>query len=179
MRRILLPALAGLCLVLAGCAAAPADAPAPGSAGSAGEVAPAEALAALSGRTTLDGADFDVTAVADRPVVLWFWAPWCIVCRAEAPDIVAVADELEAAGSPVLLLGVPGRGQVAEMADFVADTGTGDLTHVVDDDGAIWRSFGVLTQPAFAFVDDDGVDVVNGALGADGLRERVARLGGG
>ncbi|MGM0386696.1 MAG: redoxin domain-containing protein, partial [Actinomycetota bacterium] len=85
--------------------------------------------------------------------------------------------ELEESGSPVTLLGVPGRGEVPEMEDFVADTGTGDLTHLVDSDGTLWREYGVITQPAFALLGADGqVEVVNGALGADGLRDAAERL---
>jgi thiol-disulfide isomerase/thioredoxin len=42
---------------------------------------------------TVDGQEFDGAALAGTPVVLWFWAPWCTICRAEAPDVAAVAAE--------------------------------------------------------------------------------------
>ncbi|MCA1783252.1 MAG: redoxin domain-containing protein [Dermatophilaceae bacterium] len=129
---------------------------------------------------TLEGTRFDPAVTQDRAVILWFWAPWCTICRAEAPDVAAVAAELEESGSSVLVLGVPGRGQVPEMEDFVADTGTRGLTHLVDAEGTLWREFGVITQPAFALLGTDGeVEVVNGALGAEGLREAASRLTGG
>ena len=41
--------------------------------------------------TTLEGASFDSSTLAGKPAVLWFWAPWCTVCRAEAPDVATVA----------------------------------------------------------------------------------------
>lgn len=63
------------------------------------------------------------------------------------------------------------------MEGFVADTGTGELTHLVDAEGTIWREYGVITQPAFALIGADGeIEVINGALGADGLRDAVERL---
>lgn len=129
---------------------------------------------------TLDGAAFDPATIEGRPVILWFWAPWCTICRSEAPDVAEVAAELEARGSEVVLLGVPGRGRTAEMTDFVADTGTGDITHVVDADGSVWRAYGIISQPAFALLRPDGqVDVIQGALGPDGLRAAVDQVSGG
>ncbi|MCB1018173.1 MAG: redoxin domain-containing protein [Acidimicrobiales bacterium] len=109
-----------------------------------------------------------------RDTVLWFWAPWCTTCRAEADDVVDAAAALD---GEVEIIGVAGRGEVPEMEGFVADTGTGGLTHVADTDGAIWSSYGVVTQPAFAFLDDSGeVEVVVGSLGRDALVERMDAL---
>ena len=141
----------------------------------AGANTPTSAAAASTPLTfraqTVDGVAFDAADVADQPVLLWFWAPWCVVCRAEAPTIVDVAEELE---GEVVVLGVAGQGRVEEMREFVADTGTERLTHVADTDGAIWRQFGVVAQPAYAFVSPDGQsEVFVGALDEDDLREFV------
>jgi hypothetical protein len=67
--------------------------------------------------------------------------------------VAAVAAEYQ---GRVAVVGMPGRGEVAEMQEFVADTGTGGLTHLVDADGSLWRRFGVVYQPAFALVSTDG-----------------------
>ncbi|MBL8775227.1 MAG: redoxin domain-containing protein [Acidimicrobiales bacterium] len=123
---------------------------------------------------TLGGGELASSSFDGQDTVLWFWAPWCTTCRGEADDVVASAAALE--GS-VEIIGVAGRGDVPEMEDFLSDTGTGDLTHVVDADGAIWSDYGVASQPAYAFIDDSGdVEVVLGALGADGLTERMQAL---
>ena len=77
----------------------------------------------------------------------------------------------------VNFLGVAGRGQVGEMEQFIADTGVGNVTHVADETGTIWREFGVPTQPAFAFIDDDGsVQLVIGRQGQQSLSEVADRL---
>lgn len=88
--------------------------------------------------------------------------------------MAAVAAEYE---DRVTFLGVPGRGEVGEMREFVADTGTGALTHVVDDDGALWQRFGVVAQPAFAFVAADGsVETFGGSLDPESLRDAADEL---
>jgi len=123
------------------------------------------------------GGEFDAAVLEGRNTVLWFWAPWCTTCRAEAPDVVDAAAAFE--GS-VEVIGVAGRGDVGAMEDFVEQTGTGGLDHVIDDDGSIWTQFGVAAQPAFAFIDERGeVDVFVGTLGNDGLTERMQALAAG
>jgi len=49
------------------------------------------------------------------------------------------------------------------MRAFVSETGTGAFTHVVDADGALWTRFGVVSQPAFVFVDSSGAAEVSPA----------------
>jgi thiol-disulfide isomerase/thioredoxin len=145
-----------------------AEGDAQGSAGSGEDAAPAFVA------TTLDGDELDSASLAGTDTVLWFWAPWCTTCRAEAPDVAATA---AAFADEVKVVGVASRGDVGEMEDFVSDTDTGAFAHVADEAGDIWSSYGVAAQPAFAFINDDGTYTVHlGALGADGLQERFEQL---
>lgn len=130
--------------------------------------------AALVGATTIDGAAFDADALAGRPTVAWFWAPWCVTCRGEAPDVVDVASRYS---DRVNFVGVAGRGEATEMRDFVADTDTGSFVHLDDSSGGIWASYEIFAQPAFAFITDDGrLETFTGPLGADQLAAIVDQL---
>lgn len=155
--------------MLAACGGGDTSSSESGSAAPAESGAPAEFTADQLGGGELASASF-----AGEDTVLWFWAPWCTVCRGEADDVVAAADAFE---GEVEIIGVAGRGEIPEMEGFVADTGTAGLTHVVDDDGSIWSSYDVFAQPAYAFIDDSGeVEVFVGALGEDALVERMTAL---
>ncbi|GAB3112080.1 hypothetical protein GCM10027160_13710 [Streptomyces calidiresistens] len=123
---------------------------------------------------TVDGGEFDGTELAGKPAVLWFWAPWCAVCRGEAPVVAEAEREW---GDRVTFLGVSGHGGPEEDAEFVADRDLAEFTHARDIDGSVWSAFGVASQPAFAFVSADGtVETVPGALSGDELDSRIAAL---
>ncbi len=105
---------------------------------------------------------------------MWFWAPWCTVCRAEAPTLAKVANELD--GS-VEVVGVAALGSIDEMKTFVSDTGIENFTQLADPDAEVWSIFGVASQPAFAFISADGsIEVVQGSLDEDAILERAATL---
>ena len=174
--------LAAALLLLAGCAgtsqaptgdAPQATAPVAAQEGQSPDAASADGPLDFAG-TTVDGAAFEGSELAGEPVAMWFWAPWCTICRAEAPDVAEVAAEFE---GRVTVLGVPGRGEVDAMQDFVSDTATGGFTHVVDADGALWTRFGVVAQPTFVFVDSGGqMQTFAGSLDAEQLRTTLTAL---
>jgi thiol-disulfide isomerase/thioredoxin len=122
---------------------------------------------------TVDGVAFDGMSLAGKDAVLWFWAPWCSDCRREAPHVAAAQD----AHPDVVFVGVAGLGELPAMREFVRDYRVGAFVHLADLDGSLWRRFGVVRQPATAFIDASGsVDVVRGSLGAAELERHLVRL---
>jgi len=161
--RSVLVLLAALALTLAaGCSSSPGTTP----------PAPADQGLAFTSRT-LEGAAFDGRSLAGRPAVLWFWAPWCSVCRAEAPTIARAA----AQHPEVTFIGVAALDQVPAMQQFVATQQLGGFRHLADTDTSVWRRFGITQQPAFAFVAPDGsVEVVKTTLSEPDLAQRLDAL---
>jgi peroxiredoxin len=120
--------------------------------------------------TTVDGKPFDGRSLRGKPVVLWFWAAWCPVCAGEAPAVAKAA----AANPGVSFVGVSALDQLPAMRKFVTDRGVGGFTNLADPDAAIWKRFGVTSQPAHAFIDASGaVTVVPGALSYQELTDKI------
>ncbi len=123
--------------------------------------------------STLDGKPFDGQSLRGKPAVMWFWAAWCSICAREAPTVAKVA----AANPGVTFVGVSALDGVPAMQKFVTDRGVGGFTHLADQDAAVWRRFGVTSQPAQAFISADGtVSVVPGPMSEQDLASRVNAL---
>lgn len=77
------------------------------------------------------------------------------------------------------LIGVGGNSGTDEdeYAAFVDSTGTGGMTHVFDPSGDIWGSYRVFSQPAWAFINDDGtVSTQTRSFGKDEILEEAQKL---
>lgn len=122
------------------------------------------------------GGQFDGASLAGKPAVLWFWASWCPRCQAKASEVRSL--QAEYAGT-VTFVGVAGLGSGDDgMARFVTQHDLGGFTHLADDDGTVWRHFGVAEQEVFVVIDKAGTVVHTGPLTTDDLSERLAALAG-
>ncbi|MEU3177259.1 redoxin domain-containing protein [Streptomyces albidoflavus] len=126
--------------------------------------------------TTVDGKPFDASTLAGKPTVLWFWAPWCPKCKAQAAETAKVADDYAGKANVV---GVAGLDKNAAMKDFVADTRADGFPQLSDEKGEVWKRFEVTEQSRYVILDKDGETVYEGVLPAgEGLAEKVAGLTG-
>jgi hypothetical protein len=81
-------------------------------------------------------------------------------------------------GSDVTIIGVGGRAGDQSIIEFVDERGVSGFDHVIDEpNGEVWAAFGFSSQPAFAFLNDDGtMETHLGALGVSGMSERIETL---
>jgi thiol-disulfide isomerase/thioredoxin len=122
---------------------------------------------------TVDGKNFAGKSLAGKPALLWFWAPWCSNCQAEAPTIAEAA----ANAKGVQFVGVAAQDQVPAMQDFVDQFELGSFPHIADTEADIWKRFGVTYQPAYAFVSSNGqIEVETDNLEDQELLDRVNAL---
>jgi thiol-disulfide isomerase/thioredoxin len=93
----------------------------------------------------LDGGTFDLAEARGDVVVLNVWGSWCAPCRAEAPDLVAVAKATQDDG--VQFVGVNTRDTTTAAQAFEKEF---DVPYgsVVDGDGRLLLAFRDTLPPA-------------------------------
>src|SRR6476661_8326986 len=121
--------------------------------GSGAHAAVGDPAPALAG-TTLDGAPFDLAALAGKPVLINFWGPSCVPCRDEFPLLEAKVAEHAADGLTVV--GVLTDDPVDPARSFVSQYG-GTWPTVIDPDKSIKTAYRVAARPQTYFVDGSGV----------------------
>ena len=103
---------------------------------------------------TVDGKPFNSKTLANKnPTVVWFWAPWCAICKNESAYITAAAEQYK---DKVNFVGVGALGSREELAEFVGITGTSNFTNLDDSSGKLWNRFGIVIQPTLLFIDAKG-----------------------
>ena len=123
--------------------------------------------------TTLDGEPFDAAAMAGKPALLWFWAPWCATCAAQAGSVTNVQAEY---GDRLNVLGIAGMGDNAAMHEFVTDLEVGSVRNLDDEAGVLWKKFGITEQSTYVLVDRSGGIVTTGYLDDLELTTKVKSL---
>ncbi|MDW3849503.1 redoxin family protein [Micromonospora sp. BRA006-A] len=151
-------------------AAASPSGPASAPASASSAVVPA--ALSFTGKT-LDGTAFDAAALAGRPVVLWFWAPWCATCASQAWTVAEIAPTYR---DTVPIVGVAGLGEQKAMKSFVTEFDLGGTTQIDDRAGALWRRFKVAEQSTFVVLDRTGRVVHQGFLDGEALTRQVETL---
>ena len=156
-------------------ASSTASAPSPASGQGEGAEGAASADSALYDfkGTTLDGATFEGAQLAGKPVVLWFWAPWCPTCRAQIPNVTELAEQYDGEVAVVGVGGLDDEDEIRELAEDIPN-----VTHLVDDEGEVWRHFGVTEQSTYTVIGADGEVEAEGYLDDEELNDLVAKLAG-
>jgi cytochrome c biogenesis protein CcmG/thiol:disulfide interchange protein DsbE len=113
-------------------------------------------------------------ALTGTPVVLNFFAAWCVPCRKELPLLQRVSQE---EGDRVAFVGVDVKDSRTRATDLLEETG---VTYPAgyDPQGAVANGFRVQAMPTTFFIRADGhiADQVFGELSAGRLREGLDKL---
>ena len=105
----------------------------------------------------LDGEPLDIADFRGKPVVVVVWGAWCGPCRAEAPEVVAAAEEI---GDQAQFVGINLRDPSVENARSFVRTFDVPYPSFSSPDGKAMLAFrGFLTPnsiPSFAVLDSEG-----------------------
>ncbi len=121
-----------------------------------------------------DGSPGTFAEFAGRPLVVNFWASWCVPCIKEMPTFEQLHHEL---GGAVSFVGVNVVDQQADAARMVEQTGV-TYRLVRDPKQSLLAWFGGTQMPTTAFVDANGkvAKVVTRSLRAEELRAEIEAI---
>jgi cytochrome c biogenesis protein CcmG/thiol:disulfide interchange protein DsbE len=127
----------------------------------------------------VSGPPVDLTELRGRPVVINFWATWCIPCYQEHAVLVS---EARRRGGQVEFLGIIYQDEKDRVARFLDERG-GGYPNLMDDAGKTAIAYGVYGVPESFFLDASGkvVSKYTGALtrrSLDALLEQAGAEGG-
>jgi cytochrome c biogenesis protein CcmG, thiol:disulfide interchange protein DsbE len=139
----------------------------------------------LVGRQVIDfslkevgtAAPMDIASLRGKPIIINFWATWCVPCYAEHKVLTRIA---RMTGSRVQFIGVVFDDEPAKILRFLAENGSAYPT-LVDEGGKVAIAYGVYGVPETFFVDAGGTIVAKheGALTDSSLTNYIAMLTGG
>jgi cytochrome c biogenesis protein CcmG/thiol:disulfide interchange protein DsbE len=118
--------------------------------------------------------DVELADYRGTPVVVNFWASWCVPCRRELPGFAAVSKELE---GKLAFLGVNHQDGRGPALDFLQETGL-HYPSGFDPKGDVAASYGLLGMPTTVFVSPDGklLERRTGEISRKELEETIERL---
>jgi cytochrome c biogenesis protein CcmG/thiol:disulfide interchange protein DsbE len=101
-----------------------------------------------------DGRPLALVDLRGRPLVLNFWASWCVPCAEEASILEEISREFRASG--LIVVGIDTQDLEQPGRRFIAEHRITYL-NVRDPDGAVGRMFGTTGIPETFFVSPDGL----------------------
>ncbi len=101
----------------------------------------------------LDGGTVQLTALRGQPVMINFWASWCVPCREEAPTLQRAWETYKDRGA--VFLGVNIWDSDANARAFIREFGI-TYPNLLDRDGKVAIEYGLRGVPETFFVNRQG-----------------------
>ena len=101
-----------------------------------------------------DGSSFALSDHLGSPIVLNFWASWCLPCRDEAPALKELWNRWH--GQGLVLVGINSQDGYDDASAFLTEFNVPYL-NVIDTDGIASIDYGVVGLPVTMFIGKDGV----------------------
>ena len=105
---------------------------------------------------TLDGTEVSLSQFRGQPVLINFWATWCLPCREEMPELVRSYESHKAEGLMILGVNLTYSDSLPDVETFASEFNI-TFPILLDKDGAVAeRLYRIPGVPTSIFVTRDG-----------------------
>lgn len=104
---------------------------------------------AIASTITVSGKPINLSDYRGRPLMLYFWATWCKICKFEQGSIRSISQDY-----PVLSVALQ-SGSATQVADYMKQHEL-NLPTIVDQFGEVASRYGVKGTPTAFFIDANG-----------------------
>lgn len=127
---------------------------------------------------SLDGAQVSLASLQGRPVVLNFWASWCVPCREEAPLFRELGERRGGENGPAILGILFQETKEQNARDFIQEYALA-YPNLRDPGIKTGINYGVAGIPETVFIDRQGViqHVDRGGLSRERLNVGLEKIG--
>ena len=104
------------------------------------------------------GEEISLASLRGKPVILNFWASWCVECRAEARVLEAYHQKYGKGDlAPLQIVGIAIQDTVENAQAFAQAFGKSYFLGIDDPSGSIALDYGIYGVPETFFLDPEGV----------------------
>ena len=105
----------------------------------------------------LDGTEVSLSQFYGQPVVINFWASWCLPCREEMPELVRAYESHKAEDLMILGLNLTYSDSLPDVQAFATEFNI-TFPVLLDEDGTVSQKlYPVLGLPTSVFINRDGI----------------------
>jgi len=105
---------------------------------------------------TLDGGQVSLSDFKSQPVLVNFWASWCVPCRLETPELVKAYQAHQSERLVILGLNLTSQDSMSDIKAFVAEFKM-PYPVLLDETGEVSDLYRIRGLPTSVFVNRNGV----------------------
>ncbi|MCJ7695325.1 MAG: TlpA family protein disulfide reductase [Anaerolineaceae bacterium] len=104
----------------------------------------------------LNGISFDISDFEGKPVIIFFWASWCSVCKSIIPDLQSTYEKYSRDYIDIISINMTYQDQLPAVKAYVSEN---EITFpvLIDPTGDVSVSYNIRALPTAYIINPDGI----------------------